>query len=225
MTTQNPTFAEVIDAAMEHRMRESFGGWLPGRVETYSATTNRASVQILVMDEYIDEDGERQTESFPVLLDVPVAWPSLGGKFTFRMTTLARGDECIVFFAARPVSKFLKTGGGPIDPEDDRHHDINDAFILPCKLSGNGSNANPMIEITSSDIRAGGSDKVMLHADGADFVAVLQAVSTTLASGGAAAASGKLAIDALISALQSMPILGVHAGQAWPVAASKLKGG
>lgn len=154
-----PTFVEVLDKVMTQRMREMFGGWLPGRIESYDADTNKASVQLLILDEYDDEEGERQTEPYPVITDIPVSWPCIGGKFAFRVD-LAKGDECMVMFAARSVSRFYQTGG-MVDPEDDRHHDINDACVWPCRLSNGGSDATAMIEITSSVVRIGGNQPLV----------------------------------------------------------------
>lgn len=144
---------------MTDRMRQMFGGWLPARIETYNSSTNRASVQILILDDYEDEEGARLTEPFPVLMNVPVAWPCIAGKFAFRID-LSKGDECMVMLAARPVSKFLKTGG-MTDPEDDRHHDLNDACILPYRLSAGGTDATPQIHITSTDVQIGGNNKLV----------------------------------------------------------------
>ncbi len=163
MPTQTPTLAEVFDAAMHHRMRESFGGWMPARVESYDLATNRAVVQVLVYDDYEDEEGERQTEPFPPLTDVPVCFLSLGGKFVIR-STVAAGDEGLYMAPARPTGKWLQTGG-MVDPEDDSHHDINGGVFLPYRLSAGGSNGNPMIEITSTEIHAGGSSALALASE------------------------------------------------------------
>jgi hypothetical protein len=160
MPTQTPTLAEIFDRAMHDRLKESFGGWMPARIESYDSATNRASIQILLMDDYEDEEGERQTEPFPVLNDVPVGFISLGGKFCIR-TTVSVGDEGIALFPARPTGKWLNVGG-IVDPEDDTPHDFNGALFLPFRLSAGGSNAGTMIEITSSEIKAGGSSSLAL---------------------------------------------------------------
>lgn len=161
--TQTPTTAEILNNVIEARGRESFGGWLPARIETYDPSTNRAIVQILILDSYDDEEGERQTEPFPPLVDLPVLWPSIGGKVAFRVD-LAKGDEVTVMFAARPITKFTQTGG-LVDPEDERHHDINDAAVCPWRVSGNGTNAVPCIQITSTQIQAGGTSALALASE------------------------------------------------------------
>ena len=163
MSTQEPTLAEVVDAAMRSRMKEMFGCWLPARIESYDASTNKASVQVLVLDDYEDEAGDRQTERFPVINDVPVGWPSIGGKFCLK-TTLSAGDVVVVMFASRPVDKWLSTGGF-VDPEDNRHHDINDAFILPYRVDFGASNASTMINITATEIQCGGTEPLVTRSE------------------------------------------------------------
>lgn len=162
MSTQTPTLAEIFERAMHERLRETFGGWMPARVESYDQATNRAVVQILLYDDYEDEEGDRQIEAMPVLTDVPVGFLSLGGKFCLR-STVSKGDEGLYLSPARPTGKWLQTGG-MVDPEEDTHHDINGGVFLPYRISAGGTNADPMIEITSSAINIGG-DKNLVTRD------------------------------------------------------------
>lgn len=163
MSTQEPTLAEVFDAAMHSRMKEMFGGWLPARVESYDAGTNKASVQILILDDYEDESGERQTERFPIINDIPVGWPCVGGKRVMR-STVAAGDVVVLLFSSRPADKWLRTGGF-VDPEDNRHHDINDAFILPFRLDFGATDSPAMLTFNGTEILAGGNSPLATKAD------------------------------------------------------------
>lgn len=223
MSTQEPTLAEVFDAAMRSRMKEMFGGWLPARVESYDASSNKAAVQILILDDYEDEEGERQTERFPIINDIPVGWPTVGGKRVFT-STVAAGDVVVVMFASRPTDKWLSTGGF-VDPEDNRHHDINDAFVLPFRLDFGAADASAKLVLTGSDIQAGGTTKVMLSSDAGDFMTALAAAIATLNGSPATNAQAILALTTLQTNLTTnFPTATGHAG-VWPVAASKLKGG
>lgn len=172
MPTQTPTLAEVLDTAMADRLRESFSGWMPARVESYDEATNLASIQVLVYDSYTDEEGERKIEKFPVINDVPVVFLSLGGKFVVR-SKVAAGDEGLYMVASRPVNKWVQTGG-MVDPEDDGAHDINDGCFLPARLSAGGSNADPMIEITGPEIKIGGGDSLALVSELNDLKAAYE---------------------------------------------------
>lgn len=154
-TTQTPTFAEILDAVIHDRLKQSFGGWMPARIESYDSSKNRASVQVLIYDDYTDEEGERQIEAFPVLNDVPVGFISLGGKFCIR-STVSVGDEGLVLFPSRPTAKWLAIGG-MVDPQDDTPHDFNGAVFLPFRLSAGGTNADPAIIISPTDVQIGGN--------------------------------------------------------------------
>jgi hypothetical protein len=148
---------------MHDRLRESFGGWLPARIESYNSTTNRAAIQLLLYDDYEDEEGERQIEPFPVVDDIPVGWLSLGGKFCLR-STVTKGDEGMYLMPARPTTKWLQTGG-MVDPEDDDHHTLDGGVFLPYRISVGGSDATAMIEITASSVNIGGTSNLVTRAE------------------------------------------------------------
>jgi hypothetical protein len=191
--------AEIFERATHERLRETFGGWLPARIDSYNSTTNRARIQILIYDDYEDEEGERKIEAFPALDDVPVGWLSLAGRFCFR-STVAKGDEGIYMMPARPTAKWMQTGG-MVDPEDDDHHPLDGGVFLPYRVSVGGRNADPMIEITASEVKIGGNNSLVTTDE---FNNHTHAVATT---GTASAQSGTAAIPT--------PVLGTQ----------KLKGG
>ena len=65
--------------------------------------------------------------SLPVLVDVPLVFPSGGG---FMMTfPVATGDECLVIFASRCIDAWWQSGGVQIQA-DLRLHDLSDGFAL-----------------------------------------------------------------------------------------------
>ena len=149
---------------MRSHTRAMFGGWLPGRVERYDADSCRASVQLLILEGYQDEDGERRTEPLPVITDVPVQFPGAGA---IRIKwPIAIGDFVTVFFASRAVGEWLESTGGLIDPVDDRDHDLSDALAVPGLLPfSRVSNAGAMIEFTSTEIRCGGTNRLVTKAE------------------------------------------------------------
>lgn len=155
MSTQTPSLAEIFDNAVHHRLRETFGGWLPARVESYDSATNRAVIQVLLYDDYEDEDGTRQIEAMPPVAGVPVGWLSLAGKFVLR-ATVSKGDEGVYMCPARPTAKWLNAGG-MVDPADDDHHPLDGGVFLPYRVSVGGGNGDPMIEITASSVNIGGT--------------------------------------------------------------------
>jgi hypothetical protein len=73
-------------------------------------------------------NGAQSFVSLPVLVDVPVVWPS-GGGFTMTFP-IAAGDECLVVFSSRCIDGWWSLGGTQNPPEI-RMHDLSDGFCLP----------------------------------------------------------------------------------------------
>jgi len=124
---QSPTWADVIQGAIDARLGDVHTA-LPGRVESFNKTTQRASVQALVRRPYYDENGDRQTERIPVFQDVPVMFPGSGKN---RMTTPVKsGDLVLLVFASASLDLVLSQGV-ETDPKDDRRHSLSDAIAIP----------------------------------------------------------------------------------------------
>lgn len=170
MTTRTtPTLGAVLLAATEARLDDLWVA-LPARVETYDAATQRCSAQPVVRQAFQDESGDRQTQRLPVVTDVPVAWPGGGG---FRLTfPLTPGDYVLLLCTSCSLDRWLVGGGADVDPQDDRRSTLSDAVAIPAVRdfghpwapSDNaslGRDGGPTIEITPTEIRAGGTDKLV----------------------------------------------------------------
>ena len=98
--SNKPSLAEVLDLALRGalgRVRVA----MPGRVTSYSHTTQRASVQPLIQDRYA-RGGEIIAESLPELDDVPVEFEGAGG---FHSTfPLAKGDTLMLVFYSSSIA-------------------------------------------------------------------------------------------------------------------------
>lgn len=154
----------------------------PARVESYDATTQKASVKPLLKARVTDETEERVALSRPVITNVPVAFPGGGG---FHCTfPLAAGDTVLLVFSDQSLDKWL-SAGGEVDPGDEAIHAPSDAFCIPCVRPFNNPRASAsssdmvmgadtaaarQIKITSSNIQLGGS---------ANFVALATAAFAT----------------------------------------------
>lgn len=74
-----------------------------------------------------DNDGNKATKDYPLLVDVPVVFPRGGGcTLTFPVK---EGDECLVIFADRCID-FWWQSGGIQEPVDGRMHDLSDASCI-----------------------------------------------------------------------------------------------
>ena len=159
-----PTLAEIVEEAAERIARRSLGGWLPGRVESFDSATCRATIQPLVLENDVDEQGARITRRYPVINDVPIV--SLGGGGIRIRVPIVKGDTVYLLFGARSMDKFKATGGtNEVDPDDERHHDLSDAIAIPAELV-NPRNAAAFIEFTSAGlIKCGGDEPLVTRSE------------------------------------------------------------
>ncbi|MFI7782666.1 hypothetical protein EN46_02070 [Citrobacter amalonaticus] len=100
---------------------------MPGIIQSFDPDAVTAIVQSAIRSVEIDNDGNRITKNYPLLVDVPVVFPR-GGGVTLTFPVKA-GDECLVIFADRCID-FWWQSGGVQEPVDDRMHDLSDAFCI-----------------------------------------------------------------------------------------------
>lgn len=100
---------------------------MPGIIQSFNDGAVTATVQLAIKGIVHAPDGSAQFVNMPLLVDVPVHFPRGGGcTLTFPV---AKGDECLVVFAARCIDGWWQSGGvqAPIDP---RIHDLSDGFAF-----------------------------------------------------------------------------------------------
>ena len=100
---------------------------MPGIIQSFSADQVTATVQLAIKGIVHAPDGSAQFVNMPLLVDVPVHFPRGGGcTLTFPV---AKGDECLVVFAARCIDGWWQSGGvqAPMEP---RIHDLSDGFAF-----------------------------------------------------------------------------------------------
>ncbi len=125
----SPTAPSVFAAAMSGALAEA-RTCLVGEIVTYDAATQKATVKIVNREIAEDENGERVTEPGPILADVPIQFLGAGvGNDAWRITWPVRpGDKVRVEFLSSSHDNWFARGGSDVDPEDDRHHSLNDAI-------------------------------------------------------------------------------------------------
>ena len=123
-----PTTLQDLLSKFRESMAAQIHTALPGKIVRYDSSAQKADVQPLIKDRYVDEAGALQVRTLPVIPAVPVQFPGAGG---YRITfPVAEGDTGLLLFAESSLDKWL-VSGGTVDPEDDRRHDLTDAVFLP----------------------------------------------------------------------------------------------
>ncbi len=191
LNQQSPSLGAIIAEAIEARLIDVHTH-LPGRIESYDATTQKCSVQIDLRQARFLEDGSRVADKLPVLNNVPVAFGRGGG---FRTTyPLRRGDVVWVGFCEGSLDRW-KQRGGDIDPSDDRRCDLSDGVVIagiadfghplanaPTDRMSLGCDAGATIEITSSEVRVGGNTGTQPTHKGTSYNSAVNSYVTSLST-------------------------------------------
>ncbi|MBD7746975.1 translation initiation factor IF-2 [Klebsiella pneumoniae] len=124
--TRSGALAEVL-ASERKTLSEQMRVALPGIIQSFDPESLTAVVQPAIRYIERDNDGNKSTKDYPLLVDVPVVFPRGGGcTLTFPVKA---GDECLVIFADRCID-FWWQSGGIQEPVDERMHDLSDAFCI-----------------------------------------------------------------------------------------------
>lgn len=147
-------FAQMLDSRLE-----ALHVAMPGRVESYDASQQRAAVKPLIRRAAISEDDTRVAESLPVIEGVPVIFPGAGAfKITFP---ISKGDIVWLVFGEGSLDKWLDKGGSDVDPDDDRRNALSDAVAIPGILpfsDASDQTADGAMVLSGAEIRAGSKD-------------------------------------------------------------------
>lgn len=117
---------------------------IPAIIQSYDPGTNTVEAQPAIRERLVLEDGSIQYLNLPLLINVPVVFPSSGSSsITFP---IEKGDECLIIFSDLAIDNFW-TSGSVQNPIEVRRHDLSDGIAIPCSLSvtksrgaGNGMN-------------------------------------------------------------------------------------
>lgn len=101
---------------------------LPGIVTAVDFTKMTCSVQPTIQGAITSEIGQVQYVNLPLLVDVPIVFPSAGG-FTITLP-LAVNDEVLVIFSSRCIDTWWQSSGVQ-KPIEFRMHDLSDGFAIP----------------------------------------------------------------------------------------------
>lgn len=99
---------------------------MPGIIQSYDESSQTVTVQPAIR-ENVRLNGNVTDTEMPLLVDVPVYFPS-GGGYSLTFPVVA-GDECLVVFADSCIDAWWQSGGvqGQLDK---RRHDLSDGFAF-----------------------------------------------------------------------------------------------
>ena len=125
---ETPTLAEVINDMIEAKILDIHVS-MPGKVETYDHTQQKADIKPLLRKKYTVNGGT--IVEIPVIPGVPVQWPSANAGAAYMHLPLKVGDLGLIIFTDRSIDTWLSGDGEITSPNDPRHHDLSDAIFIP----------------------------------------------------------------------------------------------
>lgn len=119
---------------------------IPGIVSKVDLAAMTCEVQPAIQGQITDDDGSVTFVNLPLLLDVPIVFPSAGG-FTITFPVVV-GDEVLVVFASRAIDSWWQSSGVQ-KPVEMRMHDLSDGFAIP----GPKSQPNKISSISTTNLQ------------------------------------------------------------------------
>lgn len=119
---------------------------IPCIVQSVDLSAMTLEAQPTIQGVVEDENGKQQFVNLPLLVDVPIVFPSAGG-FTITLP-IAANDEVLVIFASRCIDAWWQSGGIQ-KPMEARMHDLSDGFAIP----GPRSQPRKISGISATDIQ------------------------------------------------------------------------
>ena len=118
---------------------------LPAVVQSFDAAAMTIVAQPTIQAKVLNQKGIWEDKDMPLLLDVPVCFPT-GGGFTMTFP-IAAGDEVLIVFSSRCIDTWWQLGGTQNVQAEWRMHDLSDGFAIigprsqPRKISGISTNS------------------------------------------------------------------------------------
>lgn len=126
MSDRAPTLSQVIRAAIERGVKQVRVS-MPGRIESFDAETQTATVQPLLRDVDDDREGNQVVTQLAQLTKVPVVVE--GGNGFMITFPVVKGDPVLLHFTDSSLDSWHETGNDA-DPGDLRTHSITDAVAV-----------------------------------------------------------------------------------------------
>lgn len=124
-----PDFSELLDNFMR-MSRLGLRVAMPGKVTAYSQSRNTVNVEPQLKVPLESPDGSFEFEGLPIIMDVPILWPSGSGGDCFITWPLAIGDYVELLFNDFDIGVW-RTQGEAGNPGDQRAHGPSGAVAIP----------------------------------------------------------------------------------------------
>lgn len=171
-----PQLSEVIADAIGGELANVHTS-IPGKVVSYDAPTQTASVRLGVKFSRRGPDGERIPYEAAPLADVPILWGVGGGGAYSDTWPLERGDEVWILFAERSVDEWIMEGNDVAVPDSVRRFNLSDAVAIPAA----SSRKTPLPADAVANARVIRADEIRLGGAAAfDYVALASLVRAEL---------------------------------------------
>lgn len=149
-----PSEAELLREVIESRLTDVHTS-IPGRVVSYDAATQTADIEIVIQRAEQASSGAIVHETYPVIPNVPVGWPS-GGGYSFQFP-LSPGDGVWLVFSEASIATWRETGDVS-PPGDLDRFDLSYPIALPCARPKD--KALPAVTVGALRVPAGGKFEV-----------------------------------------------------------------
>ena len=127
---------------------------IPCVIQSYNKINRTVECQPAIREKIINENGTVQYVNLPMLVNVPVVFPSCG-SFEIDLP-ITSGDECLVLFSDLSIDNFWMKGNVQ-NPVEVRRHDLSDEIAIPCNLSLASKKPVLKISVENGDIKFTGS--------------------------------------------------------------------
>lgn len=146
--------------SMFDNLKRQFHCAIPAVIQDYDNTKGTVSAVPAIRELLYDQDGRSVHIELPLLLDVPLLFPSGGGYvITFPVK---KGDECLVLFGDMCIDGWWQNGGTQ-NMAEIRRHDLSDGFAILApfsqkKIKDFSTFSSTVAELRNSD----GTQKIQL---------------------------------------------------------------
>lgn len=154
MSTRKPSLGKLFGDVLRMYATQMHVA-LPGKVESYDASTQTASIKPMVKQVTEAEEGEI-SESLPVIPNVPIAFPRAGGFFV--SFPVAKGDTVLLVFCDASIDEWRATDKES-EPGDLRKHTLSGAVAIP----GVYANANKLSDAHDENMVMGEDGGGQIH--------------------------------------------------------------